>query len=194
MNRLFCIAVSVMMLLLTPAAFAKSSYLTSFTNAYPAANGSRIDSCQICHTNSDPDVDSARNAYGTAWKNNGKNFAAIEGFDSDGDGFSNINEINAFYFPGNASDKPVSTVTVPNVVGQTQAAAGTLLSNAGLGTGAVTQQCSNSVAAGLVISQNPAGGASVAPGTAVALVVSTGPVQCDRPERGRPDTGGGANG
>jgi formylglycine-generating enzyme required for sulfatase activity len=44
-----------------------------------------------------------------------------------------------------------------------------------LGTGAVTQQCSDTVGAGLVISQTPAAGQQAQPGSTVALVVSTGP-------------------
>ena len=66
-------------------------------------------------------------------------------------------------------------VTVPNVAGQTQAAAGTLLTDAGLVLGTATQQCSNTVAAGLVISQNPEAGTQATFGSSVALVVSTGP-------------------
>ncbi|MBW7865663.1 MAG: PASTA domain-containing protein, partial [Candidatus Hydrogenedentes bacterium] len=67
------------------------------------------------------------------------------------------------------------TIAVPNVVGQTQAAATAALTGAGLTAGAVTNQCSNTVAAGRVISQTPAAGAVIVPGTAVALTVSTGP-------------------
>ena len=65
-------------------------------------------------------------------------------------------------------------VTVPNAVGLTQAAAGAALTGANLTVGTVTQQCSNTVANGLVISQNPAAGASAPFGSAVALVVSSG--------------------
>jgi hypothetical protein len=93
------------------AADAKTSYLTSFTNAYPAANGSRIDNCLICHINADPDVNSTRNSYGIAWKNAGKNFATIENLDSDGDGVANKVEIDSLTYPGNAAD-------VPNVEGE----------------------------------------------------------------------------
>ncbi len=64
--------------------------------------------------------------------------------------------------------------TVPNVVGLTQTAASTAITNAALVTGTVTQQYSNSVAAGLVISQNPPAGGTPAPGSAVNLVVSKG--------------------
>jgi beta-lactam-binding protein with PASTA domain len=81
--------------------------------------------------------------------------------------------------PGSAVDFVISTgpcpVNVPNVVGQTQGAAGTAITGANLVVGTVTQQCSNTVAAGSVISQNPAAGSPVPPGSAVDLVVSTGP-------------------
>ena len=81
--------------------------------------------------------------------------------------------------PGSAVALVLSTgpcpVAVPNAVGQTLAAAGTLLSDAGLSSGTATQQCSNTVTAGLVISQAPTAGQQVVPGSAVALVLSTGP-------------------
>jgi hypothetical protein len=66
------------------------------------------------------------------------------------------------------------TVTVPNVVGQMQAAATSAITGAGLTVGAVTQQSSSTVAAGSVIGESPAAGTSVASGSAVKLVVSTG--------------------
>ena len=66
-------------------------------------------------------------------------------------------------------------MTVPNVVGQTQAAATAAITGAGLVVGTVTQQSSATVPAGSVISQNPLSGTSVAAGSAVSLVVSTGP-------------------
>jgi len=65
-------------------------------------------------------------------------------------------------------------VTVPNVVGLTQAAATTSLTNAGLTVGAITFSPSTTVAAGSVISQTPTAGGSAPAGSAVALVVSQG--------------------
>jgi hypothetical protein len=61
------------------------------------------------------------------------------------------------------------------VVGDTQAAAGTALTTAGLVAGTVTNASSATVAAGKVISENPVAGTSVLAGSAVALVISTGP-------------------
>jgi len=81
--------------------------------------------------------------------------------------------------PGSAVNLVVSSgpapVAVPNVVGQTQAAATTAIQNAGLVLGTVTTASSNNVPAGNVISENPAAGTPVAPGSAVNLVVSSGP-------------------
>ncbi len=68
-------------------------------------------------------------------------------------------------------------VTVPNVVGLTQAAALSAVTNTGLKAGAVSAVSSATVAAGLVISQVPAAGVTVASGTAVVLVVSAGPAK-----------------
>jgi len=64
--------------------------------------------------------------------------------------------------------------TVPNVVGQTQAAAQIAITGAGLTVGTITNTPSNTVPAGSVISQEPAAGTSVPQGSAVNLVVSSG--------------------
>jgi len=66
-------------------------------------------------------------------------------------------------------------VAVPNVVGQPQATAEGAITAATLAVGAISSRHSPTVAAGSVISQSPAGGALVAAGAAVSLVVSIGP-------------------
>jgi serine/threonine-protein kinase len=66
-------------------------------------------------------------------------------------------------------------VPVPNVERQTQAAATTAITGATLKVGTVTQQASDTVAIGSVISQEPASGSSVAQGSPVNLVISSGP-------------------
>ena len=71
--------------------------------------------------------------------------------------------------------KEAAMVTVPNVVGLSQTAAEAAITAAGLTVGTVTQETSSTVLAGNVISQNPAADASVARGSAVNLVVSSGP-------------------
>ena len=88
--------------------------------------------------------------------------------------------------PGSSVDITVSTgpenVTVPDVVGLTQATAEAAITGAGLSVGSVTTQPSDSVPAGNVIAQNPAGGASVTPGSSVDITVSTGPEDVTVPD------------
>jgi hypothetical protein len=69
----------------------------------------------------------------------------------------------------------VQLVIVPNVVGQTQTAAANALVNANLSVGAVTTATSATVAAGIVLTQDPPAATNVPSGTPVALLVSTGP-------------------
>jgi hypothetical protein len=69
---------------------------------------------------------------------------------------------------------PAAAITVPSVVGATQSAAAATLATSGLLVGTTTQQSSLTIVPGLVVSQSPSAGASVADGSAVNLVVSTG--------------------
>jgi eukaryotic-like serine/threonine-protein kinase len=68
------------------------------------------------------------------------------------------------------------TLAVPKLVGLTQDAATQALTGAGLTLGAVTTQDSPDLAAGTVISADPAQGSTVPKGTAVSLVVASGTV------------------
>ncbi len=65
-------------------------------------------------------------------------------------------------------------VKVPNVVGDSQAAATSAINNDSLVVGTVTQRASTTVPSGDVISQSPKGGATVNAGSSVNLVVSIG--------------------
>ena len=92
--------------------------------------------------------------------------------------------------PGSAVDLIVSEgpapVSVPDVSGMSQGAAEGAIRRAGLELGPVRQENSDTVAAGMVISQSPSGGSSVAPGTAVNLTVSNGPAQTPDGEKDGP--------
>jgi hypothetical protein len=77
--------------------------------------------------------------------------------------------------PGSAVALVISSGTiVPNVVGDTQSAATTAIQGAGLVLGTVTQQSSTTVPIGNVISESPLASTVVNPGSAVALVISSG--------------------
>lgn len=66
-------------------------------------------------------------------------------------------------------------VVVPDVTGRTEETAQAMLQTSGLAVGNETTSYTDNIAAGLVVSQNPAAGSSVAPGATVELVVSLGP-------------------
>ncbi len=88
--------------------------------------------------------------------------------------------------PGNEVNLIVSSgpcpIVVPNVVGMTEAQADLALLNAGFFLGVVTQECSNTVPRGVIISQNPTAGAQGLPGSNVDVVVSSGPCGEGTPE------------
>ena len=84
-------------------------------------------------------------------------------------------------------------IPVPNVAGSAQAAAGAALTNVGLVVGTTTTTSSPTVAAGNVISTNPAAGTLVNTGSAVDLEVSSGPAQVAVPNvAGSAQTAAGA--
>ncbi|HEX3743491.1 MAG TPA: M12 family metallopeptidase [Bryobacteraceae bacterium] len=76
-----------------------------------------------------------------------------------------------------ATDSTViqAAVDTPDVTSQPEATAETNIVNAGLSVGQITSAPSSTVPAGDVIGTNPGGGVPEPPGTAVNLVVSTGP-------------------
>ncbi len=102
---------TVVALIGIPQALAYSPYLNTFETTYPAAKGTRIDTCGICHI--DPAGGGTRNDYGIDFANNGHDFVLIQSHDPDRDKFINIDEINNLTFPGNSSDFPVIAPTPP---------------------------------------------------------------------------------
>jgi len=94
----------------------ESDFLPAFRATYPAAVGSRIDSCTICHNVQGSEY--KLNSYARQWKE-GQDFVAINSRDADGDGYTNLQEIDARTFPGNASDNPSTVTTTTTVPGAT---------------------------------------------------------------------------
>ena len=106
--------VSVFTVAAINTAHAKTGYTTDFNNYYGTNGtdrGTTMGSCITCHVN--PDGKNGINSYGNHWKSYGRNFAAVEALDSDGDGFSNIDEINADTWPGNAGSRPAPSTSPP---------------------------------------------------------------------------------
>lgn len=106
-----------------------------FLQAYPAKAGTKMDNCNLCHSGGSyvnskgktvevgscqwchqtygydgaGQIEETINSYGAAYKDAGRNAAAvtaIDGLDSDGDGYLNSDEIANSTLPGDAGDHP----------------------------------------------------------------------------------------
>ena len=93
---------SLGLLMTASAAYSTSGYLSTWRNIYPASTSDNA-SCELCHGNSTQNI----NPYGYDMAEcNGasgsitQRIQAIEGTDSDGQGDSNLTEINASTQPG----------------------------------------------------------------------------------------------
>ena len=107
----------LVVLVVVGVSYGVGSYLSDFNTQY-GTSGTTLDNCKLCHPGGKPPE---LNSYGTDYLNSGYSFATIESLDSDGDGFSNIKEINAGTWPGDATSKPGSggDTTPPTVTGFT---------------------------------------------------------------------------
>jgi hypothetical protein len=121
----------------------------NFLAQYPSLAGSKLDHCATCHTggqyvnsseklvslgscqwchytykyDGSGNIVDTLNTYGMAYLTNGRNqaaLAAIEGLDSDGDGYTNAFEIAATHYPGNAQDDPTKVPAPSRVYSKAQ--------------------------------------------------------------------------
>lgn len=103
-----------------------------FLGVYPDTAGTKLDNCAVCHTGGESkpgvwmgscqwchfkcgyaeecaDINLTLNGYGMDYRDHGRNadaLNAIANLDSDGDGYSNADEIAARRYPGEAKDDP----------------------------------------------------------------------------------------
>jgi len=113
------IASGVVMIVSPEPVLARTNDLTAAVSRYPQIDNTDLDSCSLCHGSS-----YSLNPYGSDYDTYG--FAGIENIDSDGDGFLNIDEINALTEPGDENDHPLQTnedmdrarAQYPNIVGE----------------------------------------------------------------------------
>jgi hypothetical protein len=108
MPRIIKLLVLLAALAIGASAMAYSSFVTTFKTTYPAASNSALAHCVLCHI--DPAGGGPLNSYGDAFLAAGaSSFTAIESQDSDGDGYTNLAEIQALTFPGDAASHPAAT-------------------------------------------------------------------------------------
>lgn len=101
----FLLFLLIVLLIGIPMAAARPTYLAAFKENYNT-DGTKLDTCNTCHTSGGG---SPRNPYGLEYSTGGRDFASIEALDSDNDGITNIDEINALTFPGDSKDFPQTT-------------------------------------------------------------------------------------
>jgi len=103
----------LLIVLMAGSALAVNGYLTTFNTQYGTA-ATVLNTCVICHPTGGGNDAGNLNPFANAFTAAGNNYTAIENLDSDGDGFTNIAEINARTFPGDATSFPVDS-TAPIV-------------------------------------------------------------------------------
>ena len=95
--------------------FAVSSYTNLFNSTY-GTSGTRgantIGSCITCHPGA-LNGSGTLNSYASDWLAAAHNLAAVEALDSDSDGYTNLIEIQAGTFPGDASSQPAPPAGTP---------------------------------------------------------------------------------
>lgn len=121
MKKLLLFAVVTVLCAAPRASQATSSYYRTFTNRYSLVS-TRLNTCAVCHDENPGGAIPAGNPYGvavlgevTAGNAISIALANLEPADSDGDGFSNLTEIQARTFPGDPADKPVASAPVIGV-------------------------------------------------------------------------------
>lgn len=138
-TTLFLVLVALSSIALAAYHHAGEQDAPKFQQVYPGKAGTKLDNCALCHTGGTVikngktttygscqwchykygyeaphgNIEETLNPYGAAYLANGRSAAAltaIEATDSDGDGYSNITEINATRYPGDANDDPTKVV------------------------------------------------------------------------------------
>jgi hypothetical protein len=95
-------------------AAATSSVLSTWESVYPSSTLGATYSCQVCHTKA-PSFNPYGQAISDEWAKSGyagtaeAAIKAVEPLDSDGDGYTNVVEINANTLPGSPSSHPTDT-------------------------------------------------------------------------------------
>ncbi|MCP5116202.1 MAG: cytochrome c, partial [bacterium] len=94
--------------------------MSGFAEAYPAAAGTPLDSCLLCHTDPARPREENLNNYGEDWEDGDfgdKDYLApaLVNWDSDGDGVPNGQEVQQLSLPGDpsSSSPPTTTTTLP---------------------------------------------------------------------------------
>ena len=107
MKIFFLLVSPVVFFTFSNTAFSWNQYLTEFKKVYPNTNGTQLAKCSLCHVK--PGYNNL-NSFSDDYVNNDYNYITIEALDSDGDGFTNIEEINLLSLPGDSTSYPNESI------------------------------------------------------------------------------------
>ena len=94
--------------LLSLVAGARPGYLRKFQTQYPEAKVLADMKCALCHNEATMDLNAFGHDVGLNYAANGKKIVweQLEPIDSDGDAYTNLEEIKAGTHPGDRNSKP----------------------------------------------------------------------------------------
>jgi len=102
MKNMLIITLFALGLIVPTLSFATPGILKMFISNYSETQKSQLADCRTCHM---PTVKNNLNSYALSLKEYLLDFRAVEEFDADGDGASNIDEIRMLQLPGSQAQK-----------------------------------------------------------------------------------------
>lgn len=104
LTALVLTAIGLILVTAPPLVRAERPFLSEAKARYPQIEGSKLDDCRLCHKNKEGG--GPRNAFGQDFQIHSYDFAVMENLDTDGDGFTNLEEFMALTIPSNPKNFP----------------------------------------------------------------------------------------
>ncbi|NJN93697.1 MAG: cytochrome c [Anaerolineales bacterium] len=104
LTALVLTTIGLILVIAPPLVQAERPFLSEAKARYPQIEGSKLDDCRLCHKNKEGG--GPRNAFGQDFQIHSYDFAVMENLDTDGDGFTNLEEFMALTIPSNPKNFP----------------------------------------------------------------------------------------
>lgn len=104
LTALILTTIGLILVTTPPLVRAERPFLSEAKERYPQLEGSKLDDCRLCHKNKEGG--GPRNTFGQDFQIHSYDFAVVENLDTDGDGFTNLEEFMALTIPSNPKNFP----------------------------------------------------------------------------------------